>query len=68
MSGLSALVVSVASLATNYADICRDVEVPQDDRCLEVWEKLVEILVDTLGVEPEKVTFRSRMVQDLGMD
>ncbi len=60
-----------AVMATNYADICRGaetVEFPVDERCLEVWQELVEILVAALGVEPEQVTFRARLIADLGMN
>jgi hypothetical protein len=61
-----------AVLAANYADICRNAELPRngempsDERCLEVWEKLVGILADTLGVKPDQVAFRSRLMADLG--
>lgn len=55
-------------LGANYADLCRNVEVPMDDRCLAVWEQLQQILVDSLGVKPEEVTFRARLVKDLAME
>jgi len=57
-----------AVLATNYADFCRHVEIPRDDRCLIVWERLTAILVDALGVDADEVTFRSRLVKDLAME
>jgi acyl carrier protein len=57
-----------AVLATNYADFCRHVEIPLDDRCLVVWERLTAILVDALGVDADEVTFRSRLVKDLAME
>ena len=55
--------------AANYADICRNAGisgVPLDDRSLEAWHTLVEIIADTLGVDPAEVTFRSRIMRDLG--
>jgi hypothetical protein len=59
-------------MGLDFVDICRDVEMPPDERlderCLEVWQKLVEILVGVLGVEADRVTFRARLVQDLGMN
>lgn len=54
-------------LATNYENICRDVEIPLDDRYVDVWEQLVGILVDALGVDREEVTFHARLVKDLAM-
>jgi len=56
-----------AVLATNYVDICRDVELPQDERSLKVWQQLTQILVDVLGVDADQITFRSRLVRDLAM-
>lgn len=56
-----------AVLATNYADLGRHVEIPLDDRCLVVWERLTAILVEALGVDVDEVTFRSRLVKDLAM-
>jgi acyl carrier protein len=54
-------------LASNYEAICKDVAIPMDDRCLAVWEQLTQILVDVLGVDRGEITFRSRMIRDLGM-
>lgn len=54
-------------LATNYADICNFAEIASDSRCARVWEGLVEVLVEVLGVDAADVTFRSRLVRDLGM-
>lgn len=53
-------------LATNYAEICQSTEWPLDQRCVDVWQRFVEILSEALGVEPEEVTFRSRLFRDLG--
>ena len=55
-------------LAVNYADFCRSTEIPLDDRCLDIWERLTAILVDTLGVERDDVTFHARLVKDLAME
>ena len=55
-------------LALNYSDICSNTEVEVDQRSLSVWEQLVEILGNTLGVDSEKVTFHSRLLRDLGME
>ena len=57
-----------AVLATNYTDFCSHVEIPLDDRCLDVWERLTAILVETLGVEVDEITFRARLVKDLAME
>jgi len=57
-----------AVLAANYVDLCREVELPADQRCLATWEKLVEILAGVLGVPPERITFRAGLVRDLGMN
>jgi hypothetical protein len=53
-------------LATNYEDICRGAEMTLDKRSIAVWQQLTGILSDELGVEADAVTFRSRLVQDLG--
>ena len=55
--------------AANYADVCHEhsVEIPLDERCHKVWHQLTEILFESTGVDPEKVTFRSRLVRDLGV-
>lgn len=53
-------------LAANYEDICQHVEIPLDDRCLDVWERLKAILVENLGIDAETITFRSRLIRDLG--
>jgi hypothetical protein len=57
-----------AVLAANYTQICTKTDLPVDERSLTVWEQLVEILSQALGVEPDHVTFRSRLVRDLGME
>lgn len=54
-------------VARNHEEICPAGEIPLDDRCLAVWRQLTEILVETLGVEAEAVTFDSRLVRDLAM-
>jgi len=54
-------------LAAHYEDLCRETRIPLDDRCLVVWQQLREILVDALGVKPDEVTFRARLIRDLGM-
>lgn len=51
----------------NYADICIDSELSVDPRCIAVWDKLIEILVEVLGVEADEITFRSRLMADLRM-
>ena len=56
-----------AVLATNYADVCENVEIPLDQRCLAVWQQLTKILAETLGVDADKITFRSRLIRDLAM-
>ena len=53
-------------MSMNYADFCNDAEIVLDDRCAAVWERLVEVLVSVLGVNPGDVTFRSRLFADLG--
>jgi acyl carrier protein len=53
-------------LATNYADLCNACEIAHDAPCSAVWEQLVELLVEVLGVDPAVVTFRSRLFRDLG--
>lgn len=55
-----------AVLAANYEDICYDVEISLDDRCLDTWERLKAILAENLGIDSDTVTFRSRLVKDLG--
>lgn len=55
-----------AVLATNYEEICRNTEIPLDDRCLVVWRQLTEILVAALGIDADAITFHSRMFRDLG--
>jgi len=54
-------------LADNYLQICRQAEVPIDERCFDVWHKLQGILEDALGVERSQITFQSQLVRDLGM-
>jgi acyl carrier protein len=53
-------------MATNYVEICNRVKIPLDQRCVVIWEELVEILVAALGVDPEEVTYRSLLFRDLG--
>lgn len=55
-----------AVLATNYKDVCCGIEIPFDDRPVVVWEQLTGILVDALGVDADRITFRSRLFHDLG--
>ena len=54
-------------VAGNYDVICRDAEIPLDERCLDVWHELTAILSDVLCIEPEAISFKSRLVHDLGM-
>jgi len=55
-------------LTTNYAEICANADIALDQRCADVWLKLVDVLVAALGVDPAEVTFQSRFVRDLGAD
>ncbi len=55
-------------LAANYTEFCSHVEIPLDERCLVVWERIRAILEETLGVDADEVTFRSRLVKDLAME
>jgi acyl carrier protein len=55
-----------AVMSMNYADICKESDFVLDERCSVVWEQLVEILAGVLGVDPGQVTFRSRLIADLG--
>lgn len=55
-------------LSSNYAEICNDSQISLDHRCSVVWEQLVAVLVDVLGVDPGDVTFRSRLFRDLGAE
>jgi acyl carrier protein len=57
-----------AVLAANYSEICEDACLPIDDRSVAVWQQLTQILADQLGVEVDRVTFRSRLIRDLGME
>ena len=43
-------------------------EIPLDDRCLEVWTKLVGILGGTLGVDADRINYNTRLVRDLAMN
>lgn len=56
-----------AILAANYMDVCERFNSSLDERCVAVWQQLTMILSDALGVDPEEVTFRSRLIHDLGM-
>ena len=56
-----------AAFATNYRDICESLDVTPDERCVAVWQELIGIISDALGVDPDKITFRSRLIRDLGM-
>jgi len=56
-----------AVLAANYTDLCQDLEIPVVERSAVVWQQLTEVLTDVLGVDAEHVTFRCRLVHDLGM-
>jgi len=53
-------------LGANYEDVCRDLEIPMDDRCLAVWSQLTRMLAEQLGVDADTITFRSRLFRDLG--
>jgi len=53
-------------LAVNYRRICETTGLAAAEEPSKVWEKLVEILCETLDVESGEVTFNSRLVQDLG--
>lgn len=55
-------------LSMNYAALCRECDVSTNQPYPAVWEQLVELLAEALGVEPAKVTFRSRLFADLGAD
>lgn len=55
-------------LATNYREICQEFQIAFDERSMAVWEQLVQILVEALGVETDEVAFHSRLIHDLGMD
>lgn len=55
-------------LATNYDAICRDTEIPMNEPSVAVWQQLVAILVDAIGVDAEEVTFHSRLIRDLGAE
>jgi len=55
-------------LSSNYAEICNDSQMSFDQRCSVIWERLVEVLVEVLGVDPGDVTFRSRLFRDLGAE
>ncbi len=35
---------------------------------MDIYERIVKIIVDLLGVEPEKVTMEARFREDLGAD
>ncbi len=56
-----------AVLAANYEEICQGTERTLNRQSLTAWEQLVEILADVLAVDRDTVTFRSRLVRDLGM-
>ena len=53
--------------SANYEQICSSSEHPVDKRCIVVWQQLKEILVDVPGVDPDEVTFRSRLIRNLGI-
>jgi acyl carrier protein len=63
-----------AVLATNYEEICQDfgtgtdTERMNDNRCHVVWQQLKEILVAVLGVDDDEISFKSRLISDLGME
>lgn len=56
-----------AVLAANYLDVCERFDLSLDGRCVAVWEQLTGVLRDALGVDPDEVTFGSRLIRDLGM-
>ncbi|OYV91070.1 MAG: hypothetical protein B7Z73_05660, partial [Planctomycetia bacterium 21-64-5] len=53
-------------MSANYVDICHGSEVAFDERSAAIWEQLVDVLVSALGVDAAEVTFRSRLIRDLG--
>jgi acyl carrier protein len=55
-----------AVLAANYEQACRKAGISFDKRSVAVWQQLTAILADSLGVEADEVTFRSRLYRDLG--
>lgn len=54
-------------LAANYREICEQAEIAFDQRSMAVWEQLVQILREALGVEADEVAFHRRLIRDLGM-
>jgi len=54
-------------LAANYEEVCRDIGTAADERCAAVWTQLTDILVEALDVENDQISFRSRLIRDLGM-
>ncbi len=54
-------------LSDNYEKFCGDAEISLDDRANEIWRKLKQILAEVLFVDEDKITFRSRLIQDLGL-
>lgn len=56
-----------AILAANYAEIQECFDTGIDQRSAMVWRQLTNILGDALGIDCDEVSFRSRLVRDLGM-
>jgi len=61
-------------VAENYTEICagsgvccNDVHIDLDERCLNAWWQLTQVLVDVLAVDADEVSFECRLVRDLGM-
>jgi hypothetical protein len=55
-------------LAANYREIYEQAEIAFDQRSMAVWEQLVEILMQALGVDADEIAFRSGLIHDLGME
>lgn len=53
-------------MSLNYTDICEGSALVLDEHSVVVWEQLVEILAQAIGVEPAEVTLHSRVFRDLG--
>lgn len=53
-------------MSLNYTDICQGSALVLDERSAMVWEQLVEILAQAIGVQSAEVTFQSRLFRDLG--
>lgn len=54
-------------LAANYSEICQISLQATDAHAALVWQQLKDILAETLDVDEAEITFRTRLVADLGM-